>query len=163
MTSGTRQTSKGMKSMKKKTIVPKLRSLRPGEVELLGRLWTDAGLPFRPKGRDSTQNLRRQRLRDPQLFVGAFQGATLVGAVIASDDGRKGWINRLAILPSARGHGIATMLVRHCEKILMKRGRLLLCVHVEAYNTESLKLFEHLGYNKEEDIFYCTKRENRDY
>lgn len=149
--------------MRKKAVVPKLRALRPAEIELLGKLWTAAGLPFRPKGRDSLKNLRRQRLRDPQLFVGAFQGSTLIGAVIASDDGRKGWINRLAILPSARGRGIATMLVRHCEDILKKRGRLLLCVHIEAYNTESLKLFKHLGYNKEEDIFYCTKRTDSHY
>lgn len=149
--------------MRKKIDVLKLRALRPAEVELLSGLWTDAELPFRPKGRDSLQNLKKQRLRDPQLFVGAFLGPTLVGAVIASDDGRKGWINRLAILPSARGKGVATMLVRHCERILRKRGRLLLCVHIEAYNTESLKLFKHLGYNKEEDIFYCTKREDSDY
>lgn len=149
--------------MSKKVVVPKLRALKPNEVDLLSQLWTDAGLPFRPKGRDSISNLRKQRLRDPELFVGAFTGSTLVGAVIASDDGRKGWINRLAILPSARGKGIGTMLVGHCEKILEKRGRLLLCVHIEAYNTESMKMFEHLGYSKEEDIFYYTKREDHDY
>ncbi len=149
--------------MSKKIVVPKLRALKPGEIELLHLLWTDAGLPFKPKGRDSVQNLRKQRLRDPELFAGAFLGPVLVGAVIASDDGRKGWINRLAILPGARGKGIGTMLVRHCEKILERRGRLLLCVHIEAYNTESMKLFEHLGYSKEEDIFYYTKREDRNY
>jgi ribosomal protein S18 acetylase RimI-like enzyme len=149
--------------MGKEVVVPKLRALKPDEMELLAPLWTDAGLPFKPKGRDSIQNLRKQRMRDPELFVGAFLGSALVGAVIASDDGRKGWINRLAIVPGARGKGIGTLLVRHCEKILEIRGRLLLCVHIEAYNTESVKMFEHLGYSKEEDIFYYTKREDHDY
>jgi ribosomal protein S18 acetylase RimI-like enzyme len=142
---------------------PKLRALRSEEVRLLSGLWTDAGLPFRPKGRDSLQNLREQRRNDPELFVGAFLGGSLVGAVIASDDGRKGWINRLAVLPSARGKGIAAMLVRYCEDILRRRGRLLLCVHIEGYNKDSMKMFESLGYSKEEDIFYYTKRESPDY
>jgi ribosomal protein S18 acetylase RimI-like enzyme len=141
----------------------KLRAIKPSEVNLLLRLWAEADLPFRPRGRDSLMNLRMQRLKDPELFVGAFIGATLVGAVIASDDGRKGWINRLAISPAARGKGIATMLVRYCEKILRKRGRLLFCVHIEGYNVESMKVFEHLGYRKEEDILYFTKREDSEY
>jgi ribosomal protein S18 acetylase RimI-like enzyme len=149
--------------MKAMADVVKLRAMKPNEIKLLIRLWTEAGLPYRPKGRDSLGNLRMQRLRDPELFVGAFIGSELVGAVIASDDGRKGWINRLAISPAARGKGIATMLVRHCEKILRKRGRLLFCVHIEGYNVESMKMFEHLGYSKEEDIFYFTKREDSDY
>jgi ribosomal protein S18 acetylase RimI-like enzyme len=69
----------------------------------------------------------------------------------------------LAISPDARGKGYASMLIRHCEKILRKRGRRLFCVHIEGYNAESMKLFEHLGYRKEEDIFYFTKREDREY
>ncbi len=149
--------------MKTKADVVKLRAIKPHEITLLARLWTESGLPFRPKGRDSLKNLRQQRLMDPELFVGAFVGPALVGAVIASDDGRKGWINRLAISPDARGRGIASMLVRHCETTLRKRGRLLFCVHIEGYNADSMKLFEHLGYRREEDIFYFTKREDDKY
>ena len=149
--------------MRAKAIAPKLRPLRSSEVVLLWELWTDAGLPFRPKGRDSLANLKRQRMRDPLLFVGAFIGPKLVGAVIASDDGRKGWINRLAVASDSRGKGIATMLIRHCESILRRRGRLLFCVHIESYNQESMSLFERQGYRKEEEIFYFTKRESNDY
>lgn len=141
----------------------KLRSLQSKELALLVDLWREASLPFRPKGRDSLQNLRKQRLRDPQLFVGAFVNSQLVGAAIASDDGRKGWINRLAVAPDARGRGIATLLVRRCEDILRKRGRLLFCILIESYNDESMRLFEHLGYSKEDDIFYCTKRESKEF
>lgn len=149
--------------MKAKADAVKLRAIKPSEIKRLTQLWTDSGLPFKPKGRDSLPNLRRQRMKDPELFVGAFAGMDLVGAVIASDDGRKGWINRLAISPDARGRGIASKLVRHCERILRERGRLLFCVHIEGYNAESMRLFEHLGYHKEEDIFYFTKREDDDY
>lgn len=141
----------------------KIRPLKSNELVSLRRLWAESGLPFKPKGRDSMENLRRQRLRDPRLFVGAFDGNKMVGAVLASDDGRKGWINRLAVVPDARGKGAATQLIRHCEGIFRKRGRRLFCVHIEAYNTESIALFEREGYAKEEEIFYFTKREREDY
>jgi ribosomal protein S18 acetylase RimI-like enzyme len=140
-----------------------LRPLKAKELASLITLWKEAGLPSRPRGRDSLSNLRRQRLRDPELFVGAFIGSRLVGAAIASDDGRKGWINRLAVAPGARRRGIATLLTRHCEDILRSRGRPLFCALIEAYNHESMKLFEHLGYCKEEDIFYYTKREDAQF
>jgi ribosomal protein S18 acetylase RimI-like enzyme len=140
-----------------------LRSIKSSELLMLTRLWRDAGLPSRPKGRDSMANLRKQRLMDPQLFVGAFLEGKLVGAAIASDDGRKGWINRLAVSPKARGRGVGGLLIRYCEDILRKRGRLLFCVHIESYNTGSMEIFEHYGYKKEEDIFYYTKRESDKY
>ena len=143
--------------------VPTLRQIKASEIPILTRLWIDSGLPYRPKGRDSLANLRRQRLRDPELFVGAFIGRQMVGAVIASDDGRKGWINRLAVTPGARGKGIGGLLIRHCEEILRKRGRLLFCVHIESYNKESMLVFEHHGYRKEEEIFYYTKRLRNEY
>jgi ribosomal protein S18 acetylase RimI-like enzyme len=146
-----------------KAVAPILRPLRSGEIALLWELWKAAGLPFKPNGRDSLANLRRQRMRDPPLFVGAFIGPKLVGAAIASDDGRKGWINRLAVASDARGKGIATMLIRYCERIFRRRGRLLFCVHIEGYNQESMRLFEGQGYHKEEDIFYYTKRESNEY
>lgn len=142
---------------------PTLRPIKPGELQILRGLWKEAGLPSRPKGRDSLANLRKQRLRDPELFVGAFTEGRLVGAAIASDDGRKGWINRLAVSPKARGRGVGGLLIRYCENILRKRGRLLFCVHIESYNKESMQVFEHYGYRKEEDIFYFTKRESDEY
>ncbi len=141
----------------------RLRQIRSSELPRLRRLWKDAGLPSRPKGRDSPANLRKQRLMDPQLFVGAFLDGRMVGAAVASDDGRKGWINRLAVSPDARGKGVGGLLIRYCEDILRKRGRLLFCVHIESYNQESMQVFEHYGYKKEKDIFYYTKRESDEY
>ncbi len=147
----------------KRALPVKLRRMRAAEVKLLWRLWSESGLPYKPKGRDSLASLKRQRLEDPELFVGAFKGKEMVGAAIASDDGRKGWINRLAVSPEARGQGIGSRLIRHCERTLRERGRRLLCVHIEDYNEESMSLFENHGYHREEGIYYYTKRERKDY
>jgi len=141
----------------------KIRPLKESELTRLYELWTTAGLHFKSKGRDSMSNLRRQRKADPSLFVGAFEGSSLVGAVIASDDGRKAWINRLAVTPQARRKGVGTLLVRHCELILRKRGRGIFCVHIEDDNPESVRLFAKEGYSRELNIFYYTKRDSKDY
>ena len=107
--------------------------------------------------------LRAQRKDSPDLFLGAFLKGRLVGAVIASDDGRRGWINRLAVLPEARGEGVAKALVKAAESALRKRGRGLFCIHVESDNATSIKLFEELGYARENEILYFTKRERKSY
>jgi len=141
----------------------KMRPLKESELEDLGNLWAASGLSFKSKGRDSRSNLRRQRKEDPSLFVGAFEGKKMLGAVIASDDGRKAWINRLAVGPDARGKGVAKALIRHCEEKLRSRGRHIFCVHIEHDNVESMKLFEKEGYRREDLIFYYTKRDSKDY
>lgn len=141
----------------------KIRPLKSKEIPLLGELWTEAGLSFKPTGRDSLRNLRRQWLRDPDLFIGVFLGEKMIAAVIASDDGRKAWINRLAVVPEGRHKGIALELIDRCEAVLRKRGRHIFCVHIEDDNEESVRLFDKAGYNREECIHYYTKRDRNDY
>jgi ribosomal protein S18 acetylase RimI-like enzyme len=140
-----------------------IRPLRESELDSMIRVWTSSGLPCRPRGRDSTRALKAQRKAGPDLFIGAFQHGTLVGVALISDDGRKGWINRLAVVPEARGKGIARRLILESEKILRTRGRRLFCVQIEGYNKASMELFERAGYKKEDDIFYFTKREVKSY
>jgi len=141
-------------------------SLRPmleSELDKLPVLWTEAGLPYRPQGRDSMPNLNAQQKAAPDLFIGAFSEDRLLGAVIASDDGRKGWINRLAVHPSARNAGIGKGLVQACEDALRRRGRELFAVLIERDNEESMEFFEKIGYKFEEDILYYTKRERESF
>ena len=140
-----------------------VRPLRESELGDMVDIWERAGLPIRPAGRDKMTALRAQRRAMPDLFIGAYLDGELVGAVLGSDDSRKGWLNRLAVVPEARGKGIAHALIKASEKALRKRGRKLFCVHIEGYNKESMRLFEEEGYTREVDIFYYTKREGKDY
>jgi len=140
-----------------------VRPLHTQELRLIPGLWARAGLSFRPRGRDSLTRLKKQLQAAPDLFVGAFIADKLVGVSIASDDGRKGWINRLAVLPEARRKGIATKLIRECERALERRGHKLFSVLIEDYNRPSMKLFENAGYRREKDIIYYTKRVVKSY
>ncbi|HEX7393200.1 MAG TPA: GNAT family N-acetyltransferase [Thermoplasmata archaeon] len=149
--------------MRSKKTGLRIRPLRKDELTLMLDVWTRAGLPYRPRGRDSMSNLARQLKQNPESFIGAFVDGDLIGVTIISDDGRKGWINRLAVVPEGRGRGIARRLIRYSEDLLRKRGRRLFCVQIESYNKSSMELFKKAGYSKEEDILYFTKRELKSY
>lgn len=137
-----------------------IRPLREDELEEMTRLWVEAGLPYRPKGRDSLDGLRTQRSRDPDLFLGAFEGSVMVGVVIATDDGRKGWINRLAVRPRYQKRGIGKALVAACEAALRKRGRGVFSILIEGRNDASEGLFLGAGYKDESYIRYYAKRDS---
>ena len=126
-------------------------------------VWVRAGLPYRPKGRDSLARLRKQISETPDLFLGAFENGRLVGVAICSDDLRKGWINRLAVVPDARGRGIGRALIEASEDALGRRGHKLFCVLIEEDNPTSTMLFSKAGYRHESDILYYAKRESESY
>lgn len=125
-------------------------------------LWERAGLPSRPKGRDSVEEMKKEMVRDPDLIFGAFEGEELVGVILGTDDGRKGWINRLAVEQKYRRKNVAIQLIDKLEKALKKRGRKIICTLVEDWNEASLNLFKKSGYTKHDDILYLSKRENDD-
>jgi len=138
-----------------------IRSLTDAEYDAVVDLWKRAGLPFKPRGRDSREHLSNELSNNPDLFIGAYEDGQLVGVIVGTDDGRKGWINRLAVIPEHRRKGVARALIESCEEALKKRGRRIICTLVED-NLESLELFKKVGYLKHDDIFYLSKREDDD-
>ncbi len=135
-----------------------IRALTFDSYDSIIALWERAGLSYRPRGRDSREELEEQFKRDPELMMGAFEGDEMIGMIIGSDDGRKGWINRLAVEPKYRQRGVASELISAVESTLAKRGRKIICTLVEDWNDTSLSLFAKKGYIKHDDIFYLSKR-----
>lgn len=136
-----------------------IRVLLPEHYDHLVSLWEKAGLPFRPGGRDSREEICRQMEENPDFFLGAFLEGELVGCIIATFDGRKGWINRLAVLPEHRRQGIAQILITGAEDALRKRGAEVIGILIYEDNVPSLNLFQRMGYLVGEDILYLSKRD----
>jgi N-acetylglutamate synthase len=136
--------------------------LTTADYDALVDLWKQAGLEYRPNGRDSKLSIVIQMSMDPELFLGAFEDGRLIGSVIATFDGRRGWINRLAIVPEERRKGVAKALIARAEKLLRQRGAMIIGAHVERENTASLRLSENSGYSSRSDIVYMSKRDRPD-
>jgi ribosomal protein S18 acetylase RimI-like enzyme len=141
-----------------------IRELGLDDLDRLLALWQRAGLhSLKPHGRDSHEALTRQLASSVQTFLGMERDDRLVGAVIATHDGRKGWINRLAVDPSYRRRGYAVELIGAAERTLHKQGICVIAALVESSNPASLALFRKLGYvDAGCDIHYLSKRESSD-
>lgn len=138
----------------------KIRRLTIADYGKMVNLWSEANLPFRPKGRDSKRAIAAEIEANPDFFLGAFAAGRFIGTAILSCDLRKGWINRVAVHPSYRNRGVAKILIAECEKTLRKRGIRLFCALIEDSNIESRNLFRECGYIEHKDILYFSKRDS---
>jgi len=137
------------------------RCLTAGDYDEIIRVWNEAGLGHKPKGRDSRERMTLEISRAPELIIGAFVANRLIGTVIGSYDGRRGCVNRLAIVPQFRGQRIAEKLVAICEERLKEMGALVIYCLIDKENEPSLTLFsKRLGYHIHDGIVYLSKRDN---
>ena len=120
--------------------------LTADEYESVRALWELAGLPVKPGGRDSRAQFVQQLAGGTQTVLGLRSGGQLVGVVVATHDGRKGWINRLAIHPEFRRQGLGLQLIAEAERVLREQGMQVIAALIEDWNKPSLALFEKAGY-----------------
>ena len=135
-----------------------IRDLRLDDYEAVTRLWTEAGLPFRPQGRDSVVKIALELTRGTAVFLVAEAGGSLAGVVLGTHDGRKGWINRLAVADAHRRKGIARRLVEEVEARLAALGIDIVAALIESHNESSLAFFRAIGYAHDPGIEYVSKR-----
>jgi ribosomal protein S18 acetylase RimI-like enzyme len=139
-----------------------IRRLRPSDYDELLSVWTSSGLPARPKGRDSRKEMTRQMGLATSIYLKVVveEGPKerIVAVVLGTHDGRKGWINRLAVVPEHRHRGLGRLLVDELEKRFKKMGFDIYCGLIETYNDVSMNFFARLGYVRHEDIIYYSKR-----
>jgi len=109
------------------------------------------------RGRDSPVAFRRQLVAHPTTYLGAFDGDRLVGCVFGTHDARKAWINRLAVDPAYRRQGIASRLIRECERGLRRQGMEMFAALIDLPNRESAALFRRLGYDVGK-LWYARKK-----
>lgn len=123
-------------------------------------LWTKAGLPFKPEGRDQKERMLREVSQSTASFWVAEHDGRVVASVLGTHDGRKGWINRLAVRPEYRGKGIAVQLVQAAEDSLYSIGIEIIACLIEDDNQVSMNFFKRIGYVKHPDIIYFSKRKH---
>ncbi len=139
-----------------------IRKFNLPDYDILIDLWNQAKLPFKPLGRDSKESITEELSRGCASILIAEQNNIAIGTVFATHDGRKGWINRLAVVPEFRKKGIGRLLVEKAEKILNDKGIGIIACLIEEYNQTSFETFQKLGYVKFEGIHYLTKRSHPD-
>ena len=101
-----------------------IRAATVGDIPAVLALWAAAATE--PSVTDDDDGVRALLRTDPESLLLAIEGdgdrEAVVGTVIASWDGWRGAMYRLAVLPSHRRRGIAAMLVSHGERRLHALG-----------------------------------------
>lgn len=134
-----------------------IRRATASDYDAIRTVWQACGSSIRPTGRDSREAFELQLARFPDLYLAAEECGQVVGVVLGSHDFRKGWINRLAVLPSHRHRGIARALVSACDAAIRAHGIHIVAALIEPPNDASCATFESLGYTVYEPIRYYRK------
>ncbi len=123
----------------------------PDDYEAIVDLWTLAGL-YNPSS-DSSEQIHEVSKRNPGLFLLAVEPERrLMGSVIGTFDGRRGYLYHVAVHPDCRRKGYGTALLREVEQRMWALGAKKVRLMVETDNTEAVNFYKTLGYNIDGNI-----------
>ena len=95
--------------------------------------------------------------RDRDLFLVAEDDGQIVGVVMGAWDGRRGWINHLAVAPKWRRRGVGRRLIEEVEKRLVEKGAKKVNAQVYRWNSKSFDFFKAVGYEVHSDLVMIGK------
>ena len=118
-------------------------------------LWHACGLT-RPWN-DESAEIDRKLAWDPSMLVVAADGDTIAGTVMIGYDGRRGWVNYVAVAPGRQGSGLGRRLMQEAEARLRALGCPKLNLQVRGDNLAAVEFYRHLGYELD-DVVGMGKR-----
>jgi ribosomal protein S18 acetylase RimI-like enzyme len=139
-----------------------VREFRIEDYDQVISLWRACTLPFRPNGRDSKQRIAKEIEKPMALFLVIERQGEIVGTLFGTTDGRKGWINRLAVRPDQRRKSLAKRLIKEMEGRFEALGLEVFSCLIEDHSDSSMRLFEEIGYKDDSSVHYFSKRRNKD-
>ncbi len=95
--------------------------------------------------------------RNPGLSFTAWEGETLVGAVLCGHDGRRGFIHHLAVAESHRRRGIGRMLAERCLEGLREQGIDKCHLFVYRINTQAQDFWQEIGWTRRDDLYIMSR------
>jgi RimJ/RimL family protein N-acetyltransferase len=132
-----------------------LTEFRLTDYEQVSALWQRVGLGPRPS--DRKEEVAKKLARDPDLFLVAWQGASVIGSVIGGWDGRRGYIYRMAVHPDYQRRGVGRRLIEELEKRFRSKGVLAVNLTYNTDNTRARDFYRSLGYGDRNTISVLGK------
>jgi ribosomal protein S18 acetylase RimI-like enzyme len=126
-------------------------SFKPLDYDAVMALWwASEGLTLRDA--DSREAITRYLARNPGLSFVARDDGQLVGAVLAGTDGRRGYLQHLAVAPSHRGQGLGRTLAERAVEALKGLGIAKCHLMVRQDNAQTRAFWARLGWSDRNDI-----------
>ncbi len=107
------------------------------------------GVHLHENGEDTKEGIDAYLLRNPDCSYVAVEEEVIVGAILAGHDGRRGFINHLAVAPEYRKQGIATKLIQLAEDAFKKNGIHKSALFVLKDNYSGIEFYKKIGWKEE--------------
>ena len=106
---------------------------------------------------DTKESITRFLERNPGLSFVARDGDQLVGAVLCGHDGRRGYIDHLAVIQSHRRQGIGRALVGRCLYNLVQIGIRKWHLFVIQDKQEAIEFWKKMGWAQRVELVTMSK------
>jgi N-acetylglutamate synthase len=123
----------------------------PSDYDEVMALWqVTEGLTLREA--DSRAAVVHYLAHNPGLSFVARDGGRLIGAVLAGADGRRGYLQHLAVAPTHRRQGVGTNLANRVLEALRAAGLAKCHLFVRSENASARKFWQRLGWTARDDV-----------
>lgn len=113
-------------------------------------LATTPGISLRAA--DSREAVERYLARNPGLSFVARSEGRIAACIMSGHDGRRGYLQHLAVEPALRRRGIGAALVEHCLEGLRAAGIHKSHIDVLVENSAAQRYWTNLGWNRRDDL-----------
>lgn len=127
-----------------------IRTFEESDREAVIALWNECGLTR--SWNDPNKDIDRKLDDSGDLFFVVEIDGDVMGAVMAGYDGHRGWVNYLAVRPSAQRQSIGRQLMDHCETVLQELGCPKLNLQIRNTNHAVIAFYEQLGYTSDDCV-----------
>lgn len=135
----------------------KIRVMNISDYEQVYQLWLSCKGMGLNNLDDSKEGIERFLNRNPETCFVAESEQTIIGVIIAGNDGRRGYIYHTAVNPDYRHQGIATKLVNEAMRALKLLGINKTALVVFSKNADGNAFWEKNGFTSREDLIYRNK------
>lgn len=134
-----------------------IRTMNISDYEAVRQLWLSCpGMGLNTVD-DSREGIQRFLLRNPDTCFIAEEEGLIVGAIMAGNDGRRGYIYHTAVSPTRQKQGIGSQLVCSALSALQAAGITKVALVAFKKNETGNRFWESQGFTCREDLFYRNK------
>ncbi len=134
------------------------RTMQKQDISKALELWQNSdGVHLHSNGEESSEGISRYLERNPGFSFVAVCHDKIIGAVLCGHDGRRGFINHLAVAPEHRHRGIGKKLISLAEEQLSGAGIRKEALFVLCENENAQKFYEHIGWREETAVKTYSK------
>ncbi len=130
-----------------------IRNMALADYERVIQLWKSCdGVHMHRDYSETYEGMENFLIRNSGMSFIALDGKNIVGAVLGSHDGRRGFINHLAVMKAYRKKGIARQLVENVIRALKGEGMLKIAIFILKNNADTQAFWQRIGFSHEDIV-----------